>query len=331
MNYKDYYKTLGVSKNATQDEIKKAFRKLARKYHPDMNKGDNAKAAEEKFKDINEANEVLSDPDKRQKYDQFGAHWQQYGRAGGRPEDFNWDPWQSQGGGFTQTISQEELERILGGMGGSSGVGGLGGFSDFFETLFGDLGGSPRGGVNFGQQRVRQPQRGQDAEHTVEITLEEAHRGTQRILEWDTGRKIEAQIPAGVKTGSKVRLRGQGQRGALGGQSGDLFLKIKVLPHPLFKREEDNLRTNVPVGLYDTLLGGEIEVAAIDQRIKLTIPPETENGKVFRLRGLGMPSIRNSKDKGDLLVKVNVMLPKKLSKKEQEIFSQLRDIRRANA
>ena len=325
MDYIDYYKILGVVKNASQDEIKKAFRKLARKYHPDMNKGD--KAAEEKFKEINEANEVLSDPDKRQKYDQFGAHWQQYGRAGGRPEDFNWDPWQTGGaGGFnTRTMSQEDLERIFGGIGGSQGMGGAGGFSDFFETLFGGLGG--RGGADFGQRRVRRSQRGQDAVHTVEITLEEAHRGTSIMLQWEDGRKIEAQIPPGVKTGSKVRLRGQGQRGAMGGQSGDLFLKVKVHPHPLFKREGDNLRTNVPVGVYDALLGGEVEVAAIDQRIKLTVPPETENGKTFRLRGLGMPNLRDEKKKGDLLVKVNVLLPKKLSSKEKALFKQLREMR----
>ena len=322
MDYKDYYKTLGVDKNASQEEIKKAFRKLARKHHPDMNKGD--KAAEEKFKEINEANEVLSDPDKRQKYDQFGAHWQQYGRAGGRPEDFNWNPWQTQGaGGYNQrTMSQEELEQIFGGIGGS---GGMGGFSDFFETLFGGLGG--RSSADFGQQRVRRPQRGQDAEHTIDITLEEAHRGTSRLLQWEDGRKIEAEIPPGVKTGSKVRLRGQGQRGAMGGQSGDLFLKVKVLPHPLFKREADNLRTNVPVGLYDALLGGEVEVAAIDQRIKLSIPPETENGKTFRLRGLGMPNLRDPKIKGDLLVKVNVLLPKNLSSDEKEIIMKLRSLR----
>ncbi len=324
MDYKDYYETLGVEKNASVDEIKKAFRKLARKYHPDMNKGD--KAAEEKFKEINEANEVLSDPNKRQKYDQFGAHWQQYGRAGGRAEDFNWGPWQTgRTGGYSQTMSQEELEQIFGGMGGFGNSGGVDGFSDFFETLFGGLGG--RGGIDFGQQRVRRPQRGQDAEHTVDVTLEEVQRGTSRLLQWEDGRKIEAQIPPGVKTGSKVRLRGQGQRGAMGGQSGDLFLKVKVLPHPLFERDGDNLRTNVPVGVYDALLGGEVEVAAIDQRIKLTIPPETENGKTFRLRGLGMPNIRDSKKKGDLLVKVNVLLPKNLSSEEKGIFMKLRSLR----
>lgn len=322
MDYKDYYQILGVDKNASQDEIKKAFRKLARKYHPDMNKGDHAKAAEEKFKEINEANEVLSDPDKRQKYDQFGAHWQQFGRAGGQPEDFNWGPWQSQGAGsYTRTMTQEELEQLFG------RIGGLGGFSDFFETLFGGFG---RGaGADFGQRRVRRPQRGQDAEHTVEISLEEAHRGASRLLQWEDGRKIEAQIPPGVKTGSKIRLRGQGQRGAMGGQAGDLFLRVEVLPHPLFERNGDNLRINVPVGLFDALLGGEVEVAAIDQRVRLTIPPETENGKTFRLRGLGMPRLSDPKKKGDLFVKVDVLLPKRLSAKEKELFERLRGMRRS--
>ena len=322
MNYKDYYKILGVDRNASQDEIKKAFRRLARKYHPDMNKGD--KDAEEKFKEINEAHEVLSDPEKRQKYDQFGVHWQQYERAGGRPEDFNWDAWRTQPGGFhTRTVSPEEFEQLFGNLG---GIGGMGGFSDFFETLFGGF--RRAGGAGYARQQVRRPQRGQDAEHTVEITLEEAHRGTTRILQWEDGRKIEAKIPPGVKTGSKVRLRGQGGRGAMGGQSGDLYLKIKVLPHPLFTREGDDLRTNVPVSLYDAILGGEVEVAAIDRRVKLTIPPGTQNGRVFRLRGLGMPNVRNPEKRGDLLVKVNVLLPKDLTPKERELFQKLRDMRK---
>jgi curved DNA-binding protein len=321
MDYKDYYQTLGVDRNASKEEIRKAFRKLARQYHPDMNKGD--KQAEEKFKDINEAHEVLSDPEKRQKYDQFGTHWQQYERAGGRPEDFNWNAWQQPGagGGYSRQVSQEELEQLFGNLG---GMGGVGGFSDFFETLFGGAG---RGaGVNFGGQPVRQ-QRGQDAEHTVEITLEEAYQGTQRLLQWENGRKIEARIPPGVKTGSKVRLRGQGGRGARGGQAGDLFLKIKILPHPLFERDGDNLRTVVPVGLYDALLGGEIEVTGIDRRVKLKIPPETDNGQTFRLRGLGMPNLRDPKKVGDLLVKVEVKLPKNLTKDEKQRFHELRRLR----
>jgi curved DNA-binding protein len=320
MDYKDYYKVLGVDRNASQDDIKKAFRKLARKYHPDVNKGD--PSAEEKFKEVNEANEVLSDPSKRQKFDQFGSHWQQYERAGGRPEDFNWNPWQQAGGqgGYGQQISPEDLERILGGFGGQGAAGG-GGFSDFFETLFGGIGG--QGGGFGGQQRVRQ-QRGQDAEHIVEITLEEAYEGTQRLLEWEDGRKIEAQIPSGVKTGSKIRLKGQGGRGALGGQAGDLFLKVKVLAHPLFELDGNNLRTNVPVSLFDALLGGEIEVAALNRRIKLKIPPETDNGKIFRLKGLGMPDVRKPKEKGDLLAKVDLKLPKNLTKDEKQGFHKLR-------
>ncbi|RME08128.1 MAG: J domain-containing protein [Anaerolineae bacterium] len=318
MEYKDYYKILGVDRNASQDDIKRAFRRLARKYHPDMNKDD--PSAEEKFKEINEAYEVLSDPEKRQKYDQFGIHWQQFARAGGRPEDFNWDAWRTQPGGFyTRRVTPEEMEQLFGSMGG------LGGFSDFFETLFGGFG---RGGTDFTRQRVRRPQRGRDAEHTVQITLEEAHRGTSRILQWEDGRKIEARIPPGVKTGSKVRLRGQGGRGVMGGERGDLYLKIEVLPHPLFTREGDNLRTTVPVSLYDAILGGEVEVAAIDRRVKLKIPPGTQNGQIFRLRGLGMPNVRNPKKFGDLLVKVNVILPKDLTPKERQLFEQLRSLRR---
>jgi curved DNA-binding protein len=320
MDYKDYYNTLGIKRDATQDEIKKAFRKLARKYHPDVNKD---KDAEEKFKEINEAHEVLSDPEKRQKYDQFGAHWQQYERAGGQPEDFNWDRWRNPYGDAYQTrqVDQEELERLFGNLGGSGGR-----FSDFFETLFGGFGQS-RGTTFGGQQNVRQQQRGRDAEHTVEITLEEAYRGTQRLLSWEDGRKIEAQIPPGVKTGSKIRLRGQGGSHPLGGQAGDLFLKIKVLPHPLFERDGDDLRTTVPVSLYDALLGGEVEVASLEKRVKLKIPPESENNKTFRLRGLGMPNLRNPHKSGDLLVKIDVKLPKNLSKEEKQRFHELRRLR----
>ena len=322
MDYKDYYKTLGVERSASQDEIKKAFRKLARKYHPDMNKGD--QGAEEKFKEINEANEVLSDADKRQKYDQFGSHWQQYSRAGGQPEDFNWDAWRTAGGPRSQQVSQEDLQKIFGTMGGVGGFGGSAGFSDFFEVLFGGRGRSS--GADFGRQRVRQPSRGQDAEHTVEITLEEVLSGATRTLQWEDGRKIEASIPQGVKTGSKVRLRGQGRPG-FNAQAGDLFLKVKVLHHPLFAREGNNLRTELPVGLYDAVLGSEIEVASLDRRVKLIIPAGTENGKIFRLRGLGLPSLKNPDQCGDLLAKVNILLPKNLTSKEKELFQQLKNIR----
>jgi len=319
MEYKDYYQILGVSKGASQDEIKKAYRKLARKYHPDVNPGD--QTAENRFKEINEAHEVLSDPEKRKKYDQFGAQWQQYERAGGRPEDFNWGAWQAQPGAggrsYTRTVSPEEFEEIFGG----------GGFSDFFETLFG--GGRPRTG-GFGQQRYYQPRprRGQDAEHTVQISLEEAFHGTTRVLEWEGGRRIEAKIPRGVDTGSRIRLSGQGEPGQAGGAAGDLYLRIEVLPHARFQREGDDLKLTTPVDLYTLLLGGQVEVAGLDRTVKLTVPPETNNGKVFRLTGLGMPRLRNPDQRGDLYVTVEAELPRRLSQEEKELVRQLQGMRR---
>lgn len=321
----DYYKTLGVGKGADDKEIKRAYRKLAREHHPDVNP-DN-KAAEERFKEINEAYEVLSDPAKRQKYDQFGSQWQQYERAGGRPEDFNWSQWGGQPGGgpYTRGVSQEEFEQMFGGSGG---------FSDFFETLFGGMGGGRRssGGFDFGnfgggQQFQSRPRQGQDMEHTVQVTLEEAFQGTTRTLQWDNGRSLEAKIPRGVDTGSRIRLSGQGQPGAAGGRAGDLYLKVEVLPHATFTREGDDLRADVPVDLYTALLGGKTEVHTLDKSVNLTIPPETPNGKLFRLRGLGMPKLRQPDQRGDLYATVAIQLPRHLSEKEKALFEQLREMR----
>ena len=298
MDYKDYYKTLGVSKTANKDEVKKAYRKLARQYHPDVNPGN--KGAEEKFKEVNEAYEVLSDPAKREKYDHFGSQWQQYERSGGRPEDFDWTQWTSRPAGqtYTQTISQEDLEKILGGMGGA------GGFSDFFESLFGNLGGSPGGrrGSSAGREQTRRTLRGRDNEQTVAISLEDAFRGTTVSLQWEGGRRVEAKIPPGVRTGSRVRLGGQGEAGAGGGQAGDLYLKIEVQPHPAFERDGDDLKTTIPVDLYTALLGGKVMVPTLERPAELTIPAETRNGRVFRLRGLGMPQLKNPKERGNLYV-----------------------------
>jgi curved DNA-binding protein len=308
MQYKDYYKILGVSNSASADEIKSAYRKLARKYHPDVNP-DN-KQAEETFKDVNEAYEVLSDPDKRTKYDQFGSQWQQYTRAGGRPEDFNWSQWGSPGRQTTtQTLDPEEFERIFGQMGG---------FSDFFTTLFGTMGGF--GGASAGgQSRRRRPPR--DSEYPVQITLEEAYTGTSRTLEYESGRKIEARIPAGVTTGSRVRLSGQG------GAGGDLFLKVTVLPHNTFERKKDDLYVTVPVDLYTALLGGKTTVPTPNRPVALKIPPETANGRVFRLNDLGMPNMRDKNKKGDIYARVEVTLPEKLSKREKELFEELRKLK----
>ncbi len=321
MEYQDYYKILGVGKNATQDEIKKAYRKLARKYHPDVNPGD--KTAEEKFKEINEAHEVLSDKDKRQKYDRFGTQWQQYQRAGGRPEDFDWSQWTSAGRsgsqGYTRTVSPEEFESMFGG-------GGLGGFSDFFEALFGGSGAFRSAGFG-SRSRQTTPRRGSDAEYPIQITLQEAFNGTSRSLQYEGGRTINAKIPPGVRTGSKVRLSGQGQPGTSGGSSGDLFLKIEVLPDEDYVRDGDNLKINLQVDIFTLVLGGEVPVLAIDKTVQLTIPKTTQNGKVFRLRGLGMPKLRKPNEHGDLLVTVEAKIPQNLSEKEIDLIKQWKAIR----
>jgi curved DNA-binding protein len=323
MDVKDYYKTLGVSKSASQEDIKKAYRKLARKHHPDVNPGD--QAAEDRFKDINEAYEVLSDPEKRKKYDQFGSQWQQYERAGGRPEDFNWGQWRAQPGasgpGY-RTVSPEEFEEIFGGAGG-------GDFSDFFETLFGRAAGGRRpSGSGEREYYQPRPRPGRDTEHTLQITLEEAFNGATRTLEWEDGRRIEAKIPRGVDTGSRVRLRGQGEPGMAGGGAGDLYLRIEVLPHDRFIREGDNLRVTVPVDLFTALLGGKTPVSTLDQTVNLDIPPETANGKVFRLRGLGMPKLKNPNERGDLYATTEVALPRRLSQQEKELVQQWQEIRK---
>ena len=322
MQFRDYYQILGIPKTASSDEIKKAYRKLARKYHPDLNPGD--KTAENKFKEINEAHEVLSDAEKRKKYDQFGSQWQQYEHSGGRPEDFNWAPWASRPGGnqgsTTRSMSQEEFQQMFGG--------GLGGFSDFFETLFGGMGrptsATRRGGYS------NQPSRSRDSEHTVQISLDEAFHGTTRTLQWEGGKRIETRIPAGVRSGSRVRLSGQGETGARG-TAGDLYLVIEVLPHPHFQRDGDDLKVTVPVDLYTALLGGKVAVSGMDKTVELTIPPETSKGKVFRLRGLGMPHLRNPKDRGNLYATLEVQLPTNLTQEEKRLVQQLRDLRQRNS
>lgn len=319
MDYKDYYKILGVGKKASADEIKKSYRKLARKFHPDVNPDD--KAAENKFKDINEAYEVLSDEEKRQKYDRFGSEWQQFERAGGRAQDFNWANWASGSGGRggTRTVSPEEFEQMFG-RGASAG-----GFSSFFETLFGGMGGRRTSG-GFGSSQSF-AQRGQDIEHEVEISLEEAFLGTTRKLQWEDGRTIEPKIPPGVKTGSKVRLKGHGQPGIGGAEAGNLYLRIKVAPHPSYERDGDDLRVTVRIDLFTALLGGKAEVSTLDRTVSLTIPAETSNDKQFRLRGLGMPKLRAPEERGDLYAKIKVLLPQDLSEEEKQLLAQWQALR----
>jgi curved DNA-binding protein len=309
MEYKDYYKTLGVGKNATADEIKKAYRKLARKHHPDVNPGD--KKAEERFKDINEAYEVLGDPSKRARYDQLGSSYQEW-QQHGAPEGFDWGRWTSGAPGGTRTEYSGNLDDLF-------GQGGLGDFSDFFNAIFG---GASAGGT----RRRAAPRRGQDYTQPVEVTLEEAYAGTTRLLQADN-RRLEVKIPAGVKTGSRVRVRGEGGAGRAGGDQGDLYLKVDVLPHAVFERVGDDLHCDVTVDLYTAILGGSVSVPTLKGALTLKIPPETQNGRTFRLKGQGMPSLGSKDAYGDLLVKVQVKLPQDLSEKEKDLFKELARLR----
>jgi len=318
VEYKDYYKILGVSKNASDKEIKSAYRKLARKLHPDVNPND--KTAEQQFKEVNEAYEVLSDPDKRKKYDALGANWQeyeQYQRAGGTGP-FTWGDTGARAGGTYRTVTPEEYEQIFGDLGGAS---------DFFRTFFGGgFGGA--GGFAGGRGTSGVRMRGQDLEQPVQITLEEAYHGTKRILQKD-GKKIEVDIKPGVRTGSRIRLAKQGMPGIGGGPAGDLFLNIEVAPDARFERHGDDLTVEVPVDLYTALLGGEVAVPTPKgTSLMLKIPPESQNGKTFRLANKGMPKLNEPNAFGDLYARIKVVLPEKLSKKEQELFQQLAALRK---
>jgi curved DNA-binding protein len=299
MDYKDYYKVLGVSRSASADEIRSAYRKLAMNYHPDRNPGD--KQAEEKFKEVNEAYQVLSDPQKRARYDQLGSaysSWQSRGAPGG---GFDWSQWTT-GQPGTGQVNFEDL----------FGAAGAGGFSDFFSAIFG---GMPSGGSTTGRYGSRTTRQN---EHPVSITLQEAYSGTSRILE-SGGRRVTVRIPAGVKTGSKVRAAGAAADGS------DVYLKITVEPDANFERKDDDLYTNASVDVFTALLGGEAEVQTLGGRIRVNIPPGTQPEQLIRLAGRGMPKIRNAETRGDLYVRVKVSIPKKLSARQRELLEQARN------
>jgi len=328
MANKDYYKILGVSRNASEKEIKQAYRRLARKHHPDLNPGD--KSAEAKFKEINAAYEVLSNPEKRKKYDQFGEQWEyaeQFAKSGGQ-ERVRWDF--NKGG---TTFEYGDLSE----------------FGDIFSSLFGDSG--------IGSRMKRGPQRGQDMESPIEVSLEEAYHGSTRVIQLQTTepctacggtgrvgnrvcticngaggkvipRRLEVKIPAGVRDGSRIRIAGEGGPNRAGGNQGDLYLVVKVLPHKLFERKGDDLYTEVSVPLATVMLGGEVGFPTLNGNLSLKIPPETQNGKVFRLAGKGMPKLGNS-DYGNMLAKVKVVLPTNLTEEERKLFERLRSLRPA--
>ena len=306
VEYKDYYKTLGVSKNASAEEIKKAYRKLARQHHPDVNK---KPESEKRFKEINEANEVLSDPEKRKRYDTVGPDWARFQNGGP----------QQQPGGFQWVYTGQP--------GADPFNGEAGGFSDFFRTLFGEGQADFDTGPLFGRPSARRRRAavGSDIEQDVEITLAEAYKGTERTLELrvpdGTTRRLSVKIPVGVRDGQRIRLAGQGAPGAGGGPAGDLFLRVRLRPHPVFQRDGDDLRMDLPVALHEALLGAEVTVPTLKGRVSLRIPPETQNGRVIRLAGQGMP--RATGGHGDLFVTVKVVLPTKLTEKERELVTEL--------
>lgn len=313
VDYKDYYNILGVSKNASEKEIRQAYRKLARTYHPDVNPGD--KVAEEKFKEINEANEVLSDPEKRKKYDEMSQYYQQYGRWPGASAGSAPGAEGGFGGGHYQyyTMNEEDLNDLFGG---------ASPFSDFFETYFG----SGMGGATARRTTGRTRQRarvGQDIESPVEVTLAEAYTGAARVFELtepDGGtRRLEVKIPVGVDEGSRIRIAGQGGQGSAG--RGDLYLRAHMLPDPRFTRDGTTLHTTVEVPLAVAMLGGEARVKMPDGRgLMLRIPPETQNGRSFRLRGKGMPQLGKPDQRGDLYAEVSVVLPAHLTDEQRRLF-----------
>lgn len=294
MAYIDYYQVLGVDKTASQDDIKKAFRKLARKYHPDLNPNDSS--AKDKFQAINEANEVLSDPEKRKKYDEYGEHWK-------HADEFE-----------AQKCARQEA-----GAGGFGDFGGggfdSGGFSDFFESMFGNRG---RGGANAGF-------RGQDYHADLNLSLRDAAQTHKQVLTVN-GKNVRITIPAGVANGQVIKLKGYGGEGVNGGPAGDLYITFVIADDPVFKRLGDDLYVDVPIDLYTAILGGDQLVDTLDGKVKLKVKPETQNGTKARLKGKGFPVYKKEGQFGDLIVTYSVKLPTNLTEEQKELFRKLQSM-----
>ena len=290
--YHDYYEILGVSREATEKEIKTAYRKLARKWHPDLHQGKDKEAAEAKFKQINEAYEVLSDAEKRAKYDRLGANW----RDG---QDFQPPPGAEGYSFYTATGADDS------------------GFSDFFEMLFG--GGGPFTRAS-GKTRYGGVVRGRDAEAEIEITLEEAFHGCERTLQKSSGETLTVKIPPGMRSGSRIRLKGQGGEGFRGGTRGDLYLKVNIAPHQFYKVMEEDLETEITLRPEQAVLGAEVTVPTLDGAVKMKVPAGTHSGNRLRLRGKGLP-IKNGR--GDEYVRLKIDIPARLTEEEQQLYRQL--------
>ncbi len=292
MEFIDYYKVLGIDKNASQDDIKKAYRKLARKLHPDLNPND--KEAHKKFQQLNEANEVLSDPEKRKKYDQYGKDWK-------HAEQFE-QAQQSRAGAqqFGEQTFHGDFEQ--------------GDFSDFFNSLFGNMGGS---------RRQRQTKfRGEDYHSELQLNLTDAYRTHQQTLTVN-GKNIRITIPAGIENGQKIRIKGHGGEGINGGPNGDLYITFNIINHTKFLRDGNDLHTTVELDLYTAVLGGEITVDTLDGKVKLKVNPETQNGTKVRLKGKGFPVYKKEGEFGDLIISYQVKIPTNLTDKQKELFEQL--------
>lgn len=303
MEYRDYYKILEVEKTASQEEIKKNYRRLARKYHPDKNP--DSKASENKFKELQEAYEVLKDPEKRQKYDQLGSNWNQYQHGGSGGFDFS--DWASTGNGRRYRGSSDD-------------VFGNSGFSDFFESFFAGRGGG-RHSSNYRQVK------GRDYEANIHLNLTDAYHGTSTILNLDD-RKIKVNLKPGVKNGQTLRVKGKGGASPQGGPNGDLLLNLTVVNNTSFKLDDSDLHLELDIDLYTAVLGGKITINTMSTPISISIPAETSNGKVLRLKERGMPLYGKSGVYGDLFVKINVVIPKNLTPQEIELFKQLAALRK---
>ncbi len=315
VQFKDYYQILGLERGASDDDIRKSYRKLARKYHPDVSK--DAKA-EDRFKEVSEAYEVLRDPEKRRKYDQLGHNWKQ-------GQDFRPPPG-FQGGAFNFGNGSEDFQSF-------------GGFSDFFETLFGGAargqgGGarSPFGGASGFTQHAQRATKGEDHQLEIEVSLEEAANGSTRVLQIERPvmtpqgargerQSVNVRIPKGVSHGARIRLAGQGQPSARGGESGDLFLRVKLLPHPRFEVDGHDLKCTVEISPWEAALGAKVTVPTLDGQVNMTVPPGSSSGRSLRLRGKGLPRRRG--EPGDLFVNLRIVVPESLSSRERELFEQL--------